>query len=81
MLISGAKVVKNNRLCKLFNLFLRLSHELREPQFNFASEILVKGNLRVKLFCNYRVMRSGTEHNRELGRDVISEQRGIMQDE
>jgi hypothetical protein len=54
---------------------------LREPQFNFASEILVKGNLRVKLFCNYRVMRSGTEHNRELGRDVISEQRGIMQDE
>ena len=36
---SGAKVVKNRQFCKIFNLFLRLSPELREPQFNFAIEI------------------------------------------
>lgn len=26
-------------------------------------------------FCNFRAMRSATEHDRELRRDVISEQR------
>jgi len=78
---SSAKIAKKCLKQYFFSINLRLSHDLKQHACNFATEILEKGYLRVKLFCNYRVMRCGTEHNRELGRDVISEQRGLMQDE